>query len=265
MPLTRRIRRRRTSRVAAARLRRRRRVKGALTLLEREGSIGVPPVSGSIVRKYTWGLDLAGPNGAVGQGSAVGKAPPCPPSKVPAASPACWPCRPPGPVPEVGTWTPCTSKRRAATSASSWRGQRASAARRATPGTLAPHCALSPQGRGVAERPTPTGGSCPPAGHGRQRVMAVGRSRPPSGHVRRRGRAAGVSRLRAGRGLTVSLRSRARSVCRSGPQSRSCWTGRCGPWSCAAGSARSRGRSWGRARSSSPSAGRSGRGWPARR
>ena len=69
MPLTRRIRRRRTSRVATARLRRGRRVKGALTLLEREGSIGVPPVSGSIVRKYTWGLDLADLNGNGGPAS----------------------------------------------------------------------------------------------------------------------------------------------------------------------------------------------------
>ena len=32
-------------------------------LLELEGGVGVPPVSESIVRKYTWGLDLVGLSG----------------------------------------------------------------------------------------------------------------------------------------------------------------------------------------------------------
>ena len=42
---------------------------GWLMLLELEGGTGVPPVD-TILRKYTWGLDLAGQNGGAASGSA---------------------------------------------------------------------------------------------------------------------------------------------------------------------------------------------------
>jgi RHS repeat-associated protein len=38
---------------------------GWLMLMELEGSVGVPPANDEIIRKYTWGLDLAGLNGQI--------------------------------------------------------------------------------------------------------------------------------------------------------------------------------------------------------